>query len=192
MKKSLHLFTVLMAFCLISYSCSQEEDLNEKSQKLVEANQQLANILSEKYGIETINLEDGNFRFKYPDERILQVNNEGGEVILTGSRINNEIFKIRMADENKASSYQLEFLDENSRKTISKQRFISAVNSSSNIVNSGFKAAAPCDEHISNETFDECFKKEWDDFCDGMAGCVAQAVNPVFVAAVIAGHCAAC
>ena len=51
---------------------------------------------------------------------------------------------------------------------------------------------SPCDEHPGGEEFKVCFKREWSEFCDGLVGCLAQATNPVYIAAVIAGHCVAC
>lgn len=39
------------------------------------------------------------------------------------------------------------------------------------------------------ETFEECFVREWQDFCDDFVSCVAQATNPIPVAIAIAIHC---
>lgn len=56
-----------------------------------------------------------------------------------------------------------------------------------------FRAAVnPCNKHPKGEKFNTCFKREWDAFCDGFAGCVAQATNPHWVALVITAHCLAC
>ncbi len=49
-----------------------------------------------------------------------------------------------------------------------------------------------CSEHPKNESFNQCFKREWDDFCDGIVGCVTQAVKPIMVAALISAHCLTC
>lgn len=112
-----------------------------------------------------------------------------GEVILSGSRINNVILRMSLLDGTEPISDRMKFSINETKEIISKQDFIRSLNSSSNLENQMTMAAAPCDEHSSNETFDE---QEWDDFCDGLAGCLAQATNPVLLAIVIAIHCGVC
>ena len=50
----------------------------------------------------------------------------------------------------------------------------------------------PCSQHSSGQTFKQCFKQEWTDFCDGFVGCLAQATSPIRVGALIGLHCAYC
>lgn len=183
---------MLVTLAVGTYSCSQEENFNEEIQNSLEADQQMAAILSERYVIETKFLKDDGFQFKYPNGRILDVDRNDGEVILSGSRINNVVLRMSLSDGIGPISDRMKFSVDETQEIISKQDFMRSINSSVEIENQITMSAAPCDEHPSNETFDECFEQEWDDFCDGLVGCVAQVTNPVLIAVVIAIHCGVC
>lgn len=192
MKRLLPVFMVVASLAVATYSCSREENFNEESNNLLEADQQMAAILSERYAIETNFLSDGNLQFEYPNGQILEVDRTDGEVILSGSRINNAILRTDLIEGPGPVSNRIQFSLFETKEIISKQDFIKSINRSSNLENNITMAAAPCDEHPSDETFNECFAQEWEDFCDGLAGCLAQATNPVIIAAVIAIHCGVC
>lgn len=183
---------MIASLAVATYSCSREENFNEESKNSLEADQQMAAILSERYAIETNFLSDGSLQFEYPNGQILEVDRTDGEVILSGSRINNAVLRTDLMEGTGPISDRIKFSLFETKEIISKQDFIKSINRSSNLENQITRAAAPCDEHPSNEAFDDCFAQEWDDFCDGLAGCLAQATNPVLIAAVIAIHCGVC
>ncbi len=54
------------------------------------------------------------------------------------------------------------------------------------------KSYGDCDElgeRRSGESFDDCFKRNWSDFCCDFIGCMAQITNPTAVAAAITLVC---
>ncbi|TVZ52860.1 hypothetical protein [Dokdonia sp. Hel_I_53] len=191
MKKYLNLSLLSMILLsIVMFSCSNNTDDIETSD--VNADIEMSKILESKYGISTTILDKGGYEFNYPDGRklFIETNNQG--YTISGSRINNESFTLNQVSSeefNRNMNSQSEMF----MNSIPKQEYIKAVNSRTNLDSKlAARLVAPCDEHPSSEDFDKCFKREWDEFCDGMVGCVAQATNPVLIAAVIAGHCAAC
>ncbi len=82
---------------------------------------------------------------------------------------------------------------EKTLKSIKFQRLTSEIMASYNVVD----GLLTSDEVISrelgprkeNETFNQCFARNWTSFCDGFVGCVAEATNPIVVAAAIAIEC---
>ena len=45
---------------------------------------------------------------------------------------------------------------------------------------------------ISGESFDRCFVREADEFCDGFVGCAAIFIFPEIIVPLIASYCAGC
>lgn len=177
-------FSIILS--LTFFACDTEETNTNLENESELANKQMIELLNSKLGIETT-IENGDFKFTYPDGRFLLAISSNENITISGTRINNEtlVFNKLSQDEIIDSSNPDVLL-----KSIKKQDFISTVNDVSNL-KIGL-VARPCNQHPSNEDFDDCFKREWDEFCDGFIGCLAQATNPVLIAAVIAGHCAAC
>lgn len=169
---------------LIIASCSQDDAVTENQAEI--ADKQMIELLNSKLGVETT-IEKGNYKFTYPDGPYLLANTLGENITVSGTRINNKTFIFEKLNQNEIIDTTNPYVFLN---TVNKQDFISTVNNLSNLEIGLY--ARPCDEHPSNEEFDDCFEREWDEFCDGFVGCVAQATNPVLIAAVIAGHCAAC
>ena len=188
MKKIFTFALSLSIITLIAFSCSNDEAISNNQE--AQANKEMAEVLQTKYGIETTILDNGSFEFKYLDGRILNVSQNDGKIVFTGSRVNNE----KLTFESVTKDVALENLNSKSNlflKGIPKQEFIKSVNNYSNL-NQLAKVASPCDEHSSNEEFDDCVEREVDEFCDGLVGCLALATNPVIIIGVIAIHCAAC
>jgi len=50
----------------------------------------------------------------------------------------------------------------------------------------------PCGHHPGGESFKDCYKREWDEFCDSFVSCIFRDMNAPIVAIVIAAHCCYC
>lgn len=200
--KNLVSLTLITLFMFTSCSKDNEEiitnqNINSDNSSLQyrsgnkEADDEMAEVLLTKYGVETTSIGENEFSFKYPDERILNIKISGNKVTLSGTRINNETYIF-----DNLTQSQIDNLDYNSdyllESNILISDFIFNVNDLSKLSPSEAALARPCNEHPSNESFKSCFKREWDEFCDGLVGCLAQATNPHLIAGVIAAHCAAC
>jgi hypothetical protein len=152
----------------------------------------MTTLLKSRLGINTEDLGGGSFKFTYPDGRNLIVKKENDVYIANGTRINNKSFTVSLDDGEESITERLKFIDNEINTTITKEEFISTVNDYSKLSNEFLLTRSPCDNHPSDESFDDCFAREFQEFCDGFLGCVALATNPVLISAVIAGHCAAC
>lgn len=179
-------FTFILSLFIFGCSNDNVEDIENETEI---ANNQMIDLLNSKFGVVTTDLGNGGFKFTYPNGKFLTTSSTENSIIVTGTRLNNEII-----DFDKLSANEINNLNNSKSQyflnAINKQTFISNVNNNSNLEQGLY--ARPCDEHPSDEEFDDCFEREWDEFCDGFVGCVAQATNPVLIAAVVAGHCAAC
>lgn len=190
LQKCMTVFCASM-FCL---SCTVDESAQpqaEESPAFLMAGDEMAEILLTRYGIETTILEDNEYSFKFLDGRIMKVIVLENEIVISGSRINNLSYSFENLTE-----VQINLLDQNSIYLLSsntlKADFIFNVNDLSNLTEEERSLVSPCDEHPTVEEFNDCFVREWEEFCDGFIGCVTQATHPMIVAAIIAGHCAAC
>ncbi|GEM_PF-2153403 len=113
------------------------------------------------------------------------VENSGKKLLVTINTQTNEIFKIFTMEASFA---------EKTMKSIKFERLNGEIMASYQIVN----GLLVSDEIVSRElgarkkgeTFNNCFARNWTSFCDGLVGCVAQATNPIPVAAAIAIVCA--
>lgn len=182
-------FSIVAFLSFFIISCSEDSIDQSFEQNDTDANKEMVELLESKYGVTTKISDNGNFQFTYPDGRILNATITNESVIISGTRLNKTTLELQKLTKEEIDNYT------NSRdnyflNSVEKEDFISTINNVSNLEIGLYKR--PCDEHPSNEEFDDCFKREWDEFCDGFVGCLAQATNPVLVAAVIAGHCAAC
>jgi len=64
--------------------------------------------------------------------------------------------------------------------------------SSDSFTNNDIYVYLPCSQHPAGQSFEDCFSTEWVGFCDGFISCLAQATNPLPIAAAIAIHCLDC
>ncbi|WP_396188431.1 hypothetical protein [Flavobacterium sp.] len=131
--------------------------------------QDFEKFITERYKAKVEMINKSDFNIIYSDGKVLIAKKQSdGSYKVTGSKINNNSFVIsqnegKFDESNPASNFRI-----------------------------NATMANPCGQHPAGETFNQCFKREWADFCDGFVGCVAQATNPVGVALVIAAHCVAC
>ncbi|MBD3582199.1 hypothetical protein [Flavobacterium selenitireducens] len=128
------------------------------------------NAMRERYGASTEFGSHGLITITYPDQKKLYIasTQDPNIVIIEGSAINDGKYKLVYdADETKSPDQRL---------SITTMRL--PVN--------------PCVNHPINETFGQCFVREFQAFCDGFTGCAAIATNPVGVSAAIGAHCALC
>lgn len=192
MRKLLKL-NIILSVVVMVFACSSENNEGTPLDHQAEiSNEQIIEKLNSRLGVKTLDLGNGNFEFTYPDGRSLILANKNGNYFINGTRINNQTILIALQDNSKPITERLEFTDASNGTLLGKKQFISMVNDYSKLSAGSSLVMRPCNQHPSNESFDDCFSREWDEFCDGFLGCVAQATNPVIIAAVIAGHCAAC
>ncbi len=62
----------------------------------------------------------------------------------------------------------------------------------SDIENNNYLNRSTCDQHAGGEDFNDCFSREFGEFCDGFLGCLSLATNPAIISGVIAVHCLVC
>lgn len=132
--------------------------------------------MKSRFGDDFTKNEEGSFTFIYEDGKKLEVTPNNDETLLmTGSKISNRIFNVNKM-QNLTSADEMEYSFDVIKDFESNQGVL----------------LRPCEQHPAGESFNQCFKREWNEFCDAFVGCVAQATNPVLIASVIAAHCAAC
>lgn len=191
MNKTLKI-TFALFLSLIFFSCSKDDNILTKDSQTFETNEQLITILNDTYGITTEILENNNFEFTYPDGLTLKMEKQDDQYIASGDKINNTEIQIFVEEGDESIEKRLLFKNIENDETIEKKDFIKIINSSTSSSDGYVTRDAPCSEHPSGESFDECFKSDWDDFCDGAVGCIAKFTHPGLIAGVIAAHCAAC
>lgn len=125
--------------------------------------------MRERYGA-TTEFSSNLITITYPDQKKLLIasTEDPNIVIIEGSAVNDGQYKLTYDPDGNKSPDQ--------RLAISTLRL--PVN--------------PCEYHPINETFGQCFVREFEAFCDGFTGCAAIATNPVAVSAGISAHCALC
>ncbi|MGM0641998.1 MAG: hypothetical protein ACQESN_11320 [Thermotogota bacterium] len=152
---------------------------NQTEEQLTTDQRALSDSLKNKYGINTTFMENGNVHLNYEDGKKVIIKSEDNRYVLTGSKINNQTFGIEVEEGEEKITQRVHFYDnKNFSAQVSKQEFMKSVHGS-------FLK--------EKESFDECFEREWEDFCDGAASCIARDVLPISSAAVataVAIHCA--
>lgn len=132
--------------------------------------------MKNRFGADFTKNEDGSFTFVYEDGKKLEViPNNDGTLLMKGSKISNRIFKVNKL-QNLAGTDEMEYSFDIIKDFDSNQGTL----------------RRPCGQHPEGESFNQCFKREWNEFCDDAVGCIAQAMEPHLVAVAIAAHCVAC
>ena len=180
--KTLKIFILLLLFFC---SCSQNENITQ-----AEHQANLLNYIEKNYNVQVTSTVNG-YKLKYTDSRYLLIENLDDKTIISGTKINNDKFELSIDEGNSPIYKRIDPYFQKENNGNNKQNFILTVNSYQNL-NGSLTMNKPCDEHPSEEEFDDCFEREWDEFCDGFIGCMAQITNGPLIAAVIAIHCAAC
>lgn len=187
--KTLKLFTFTL-ISLFAFSCSDHEinnptiSVNEVTTKpqneattnkvsaKSEADIDLAEVTKKKYNADIEFNDDGSYTIIFSDGRDIKISlASNNHYLMTGTRMPGVTIDVYHV---KDDIFEFEVLED----------LYGYFESSA--------TAKPCAQHPKGESFNNCFKREWNEFCDGFIGCVAQATNPIKVAAVIAAHCATC
>lgn len=137
------------------------------------------NAIENQYDVDILKNTDGSYEVIYRNGEILNIApiNENSYYI-SGSKISFEIKRIDIFDRTDSANIMDSFS-------------ITSIPDSKEGDNNLTTFAAPCNQHPS-ESFDECFKREMDEFCDGFAGCTSLAFFPELIIPIITGHCLAC
>ena len=197
--RKITIFAVIAIFAIIAalYACQKEEaikktDVNNSSEKLIDTTGvidkktqsfvELKQSLKVKFGIDLIIVDTNLYKFIYHDgkELFLQNVSEINTITIYGNKINGEVLNFSFNPDENNFGKNIEIYK--SCNKMSTQFFLNIVNPDANSPIQKLKAA---------ETFSQCFKREWNDFCDDAVSCIAQATNPVIVGVAIAIHCAA-
>ncbi|MEP0265016.1 hypothetical protein [Dokdonia sp.] len=176
------------------FSCSKDENtdelLVEQSVVTETQNEELTQILEEKFAISMKDLGNENFELLYSDGRKLKVEKVEEQYQMSGNRINNKIVTITINVTDYGELKSLEFMDTVSETSLSKQEFVQIVNDYSNTIYAGQRF--PCPSIASEDSFEDCFVSEWNALCDTLPGCIFRNTNPGTAAAAIAAYCALC
>lgn len=107
--------------------------------------QDFEKFITERYKAKVEMINKSDFNIIYSDGKVLNAKKQSdGSYKVTGSKIKNNSFVIsqnegKFDESNPASNFRI-----------------------------NATLANPCNQHPAGETFDQCFKREWDAFCDGL------------------------
>ena len=176
---------LLLSVLFISFACTSDNHVINQS--TVEFEQKSSDYLTQilsRYNIEAIQtIENEYYEFQYPDESVLIISNvEDNHYHISGSRANDNVIGFYI-EEGELPSNSLVFTDQTFENQYTLPEVASLIH----------QYRSPCGDHPSGETFDDCVKREIDEFCDGFWGCVAlMTPNGVAIVALMAIHCLAC
>lgn len=161
----------ITSFILLILSCDSTLSLEENNKNSIlnarisgEAN----DFIFERFGANVSFVNDSVIALRYSNDRIINIiqdNLDTNFYKIQGSLIGEAVFGIRHYNNN-----TFEFI----------------------VIHDYNDEFKPCKDHPTSESFDDCFAREWDDFCRDMVGCVLQSTQPVLVATLIAIHCIDC
>ena len=172
MRNLIKLTFLLLSFGITFYSCS--DDSSTELEQTIESKIKAEDILKEKYGIMATDLGNGNFEFLYPNGESLNIQNINGNFLISGSRISNKSFGLKINEEGFDFNEKFELTDTTFKKSITHSDLAQIVNNKS---------------FLAKRTFGECFKEEWNSFCEDFVSCLAQITNPQAIAAAIVIAC---
>jgi hypothetical protein len=163
-------FVIFLVTILIA--CNKSEIQPDMSSSEKNMDKKISLMLKEKYGIKEITQTiDGSYIFVYENRNeLVAIPNGENSFILKGSKLGNKIMKIYKSNEISEIPYQL-----------------SVISNDNTILSDN-----PCSQHPKNESFDQCFKREWNAFCDDFVSCIAQITNPMPIVIAISIHCKIC
>lgn len=85
---------ILLAFSCLMFSCTKDNfESIGVDQHYVDSYNEITEILSSKYGIETEVLNKDRFAFKHQNETYIAVKSSADKVVLSGPRLNNEFIE---------------------------------------------------------------------------------------------------
>ena len=169
---------LLFLFLISISACNQDENMNEE-------NMTTESLVFKKLYIPIQKNSDAEFKIDFRNMHFQLKEISLNEVMVKKS--DNSVFSILKDKENNFKvTYYLK--DEKIVANLADVSFLFRTQ----LVTRNTEDVNPCDQHAPNETFNKCFEREWKDFCSDAPSCIAQAVNPVVIAAAIAIHCATC
>jgi hypothetical protein len=183
-KNKLYTKFLFSLIAVLFFGCQQEFE-----EEIIDQNQiafiKMTEVLKSKYSIETFKNSENNFTFNLKDGKNLNAELIGKNWKFSGDALGSETFSLpnfshEFLIESKSSPFYSLFGNSEGQKFL---RLIS------NTPNSNGARILEC---VGGESFDTCFVREVDDFCDGAVGCIALFVFPVPISVLIAAHCAAC
>lgn len=142
--------------------------------------------MENKYFITSKWVNEDEYSFRFSDGRTLSSRLDNGRWLISGSAVNNKIFKFPEIKEKDFSDFEGSNLQTFFRSETGNDFLVELAKKGSEGSNLRIQ------ECVSGESFDQCFVREAEDFCDGLVGCVTIWIMPVTIAALIASHCAAC
>jgi|GEM_PF-5560486 len=176
--KKFALFTLLTVMALgcdsgetpAETAVKNQKDPTELNARTAAGDLDFKNAMFEHYGATVVYGANGLITITYPNEKklIVEATSDPNTVFIEGSALNEARYRLTYDPDPSKSAYH--------RLSYTTLRL--PVN--------------PCGLHPANETFGQCFVREFEAFCDGFMGCASIATNPIAVSAGITAHCALC
>lgn len=160
---------------ILLFSCAKEVESSNETSDL-----KLEEVINKKFGFSMVELSKDHFLVKTPsnsyefieisEKQAKVINFEGEFAIVTIDSNSPQLINIKYENgyERNGSEFLTSFLAEGLE----------------------FDTELETRKKIPGESFKECFKREWTDFCDDWSSCIAQAVHPVAVGVAVAIACA--
>ena len=179
---------LIFLFVLVFSSCQERNELapNENALEKQEAFNQIAKNLEKKYFIISKRLNENDFSFQFPDGRVLNSKLKEGKWEISGSAVNNKSFILPEFNERDFSDFEGSNLQKFFRSNVGLDLLNQLANNNLERPNQRIQKC------VSGETFDQCFVREAEEFCDGFVGCAAIFIFPEIIVPLIASYCAGC
>lgn len=179
---------LIFLFVLVFSSCQETKEIspNEDALEKQEAFNQMAKILENKYFITSKMLNEDDFSFQFPDGRVLTSKLKEGKWEISGSAVNNKAFILPEFKESDFSHFEGSNLQKFFRSDLGIDLLTQLEHNSLERSNQRIQKC------VSGESFDQCFVREAEEFCDGFVGCAAIFIFPEIIVPLIASYCAGC
>ncbi len=179
---------LIFLFVLVLSSCQETDETapNDDGLEKQEAFNQVAKNLEKKYFIISKRLNENDFSFQFPDGRVLNSKLKEGKWEISGSAVNNKSFILPKFNKKDYSDFEGSNLQKFFRSNVGLDLLNQLANNNLERSNQRIQKC------VSGETFDQCFVREADEFCDGFVGCAAIFIFPEIIVPLIASYCAGC
>lgn len=179
---------LIFLFVLVFSSCQETNEIapNEDALEKQEAFNQVAKNLEKKYFIFSKRLNENDFSFQFPDGRVLNSKLKEGKWEISGSAVNNKSFILPEFNERDFFDFEGSNLQKFFRSNVGQDLLNQLENNNLERSNQRIQKC------VSGETFDQCFVREAEEFCDGFVGCAAIFIFPEIIVPLIASYCAGC
>ncbi len=142
--------------------------------------------MEKKYFIISKRLNENDFSFQFPDGRVLNSKLKEGKWEISGSAVNNKSFILPEFNERDFSDFEGSNLQKFFRSNVGLDLLNQLANNNLERPNQRIQKC------VSGETFDQCFLREAEEFCDGFVGCAAIFIFPEIIVPLIASYRAGC